>query len=68
MTVQLATVLNGNILSAKSCAFFIDLIPRGGIVAHRKRRGVGPPALMIETSLRLAGNGYQDGDTGEALL
>jgi hypothetical protein len=33
MTVQLATVLNGCVLSAKSCSFYIDLIPRKGILA-----------------------------------
>lgn len=33
MTIDIATVLNGNILSAKSCKFFVDMIPRKGIVA-----------------------------------
>lgn len=33
MTIDIATVLNGNILSGKSCQFFVDMIPRKGIVA-----------------------------------
>jgi hypothetical protein len=33
MTIDIATVLNGNILSSKSCQFFVDMIPRKGIVA-----------------------------------
>src|SRR4051812_22485408 len=31
--LEVATVLNGNVLSAKSCQFFFDLVPRRGIVA-----------------------------------
>ncbi len=31
--LEVATVLNGCILSAKSCSFFVDFIPRKGIVA-----------------------------------
>lgn len=31
--LDIATVLNGNILSAKSCSFFFDGIPRRGLVA-----------------------------------
>lgn len=33
MTIDVATLMNGSILSAKSCQFFIDMIPRKGIVA-----------------------------------
>lgn len=32
MTLNIATVLNGSILSAKSCQFFVDMIPRKGVV------------------------------------
>ncbi len=31
--MEIETILNGNILSAKSCSFFFDMIPRGGVVA-----------------------------------
>jgi len=33
MALEVATLLNGRILSAKSCSFFVDFIPRRGIVA-----------------------------------
>lgn len=32
MTIDVATLLNGNIISNKSCQFFVDMIPRKGIV------------------------------------
>lgn len=33
MAIDIATVLNGSVLSAKSCKFFFDNIPRHGVVA-----------------------------------